>query len=201
MSALIIGVSIREFSRRDNCDEKLVRRAIKSGRLVALPDGKLDPALVGTGWRRTNRRAVRGADNSAAKSAARPDAPVVPDKLPVPDPAADLDEFVAKLLAGQFATFVDAERAKANGLALKAVLAAQREAGTLVEIGSAETVLFEVSRASRDAWLAWPLRTCPLMAAELGIDPEKLTEVVTRYVNSHLDELGETEAHFARRPD
>lgn len=49
------GISVREFARRDGCDEALVRRAIKSGRLRRSPEGLLDEALVGTGWRHTNR--------------------------------------------------------------------------------------------------------------------------------------------------
>lgn len=47
-------ISIREFARRDGCNDKLVRRAILSKRLSMLPGGLLDAALVGTSWR--NRR-------------------------------------------------------------------------------------------------------------------------------------------------
>ena len=51
-----MGISIREFSRRDGCSDTLVHKAIKTGRLQALPDGSIDPALIGTGWRKANRR-------------------------------------------------------------------------------------------------------------------------------------------------
>lgn len=61
-------LSVREFARRDRCDESRVRRAIRSGHLKRSPDGKLDAALVGTGWRETNRR---GAD-SAVKTLRTP---------------------------------------------------------------------------------------------------------------------------------
>ena len=57
-------VSIREFARRDRCDESRVRRAIRSGHLKRSPDGKLDDALVGTGWRETNRRGAETADKT-----------------------------------------------------------------------------------------------------------------------------------------
>lgn len=46
----------REFAWRDRCDPKLVRIAIEDGHLATLPGGGLDAALVGTGWRKTNRR-------------------------------------------------------------------------------------------------------------------------------------------------
>ena len=50
-----ISISNREFARRDGCSETLVRKALRSGHLLAGADGKLDPRLVGTGWRRANR--------------------------------------------------------------------------------------------------------------------------------------------------
>lgn len=61
------GISVREFARRDACDEKLVRRAIAGGFLERFRDGSLEPALVGTGWRKTNRR--RGPANTTAHTA------------------------------------------------------------------------------------------------------------------------------------
>ena len=51
-------LSIREFARRDGCDESRVRKAIRTGHLRRSAAGKLDAALVGTGWRETNRRAA-----------------------------------------------------------------------------------------------------------------------------------------------
>jgi hypothetical protein len=59
------GISAREFARRDGCDEKLVRNGKLHGYLKAFPDGSLDPALVGTGWRETNRRRGGVADSGA----------------------------------------------------------------------------------------------------------------------------------------
>lgn len=71
-------LSIREFARRDGCDESLVRRGIKTGHLKRLADGKLDAALVGTGWCETNRRNVGRADSAdllRADPATRADPP------------------------------------------------------------------------------------------------------------------------------
>ena len=48
-------ITVREFARRDGCDERLVRRAIKRGRLTRGSDGKLDAALVATAWRAGNK--------------------------------------------------------------------------------------------------------------------------------------------------
>lgn len=67
----MIGISIREFAKRDGCNDKLVRRAIQEGRITALPDGKLDPALVGTAWRETNRRAIAMQEGESPETAAK----------------------------------------------------------------------------------------------------------------------------------
>lgn len=50
----IIGISKSEFARREGVDESLVRKKIRSGHLKTLLTGKLDPALVGSPWRRGN---------------------------------------------------------------------------------------------------------------------------------------------------
>jgi len=49
------SVSIRYFAELDGCDESLVRRAIRSGRLHLDANRGLDPALAGSGWRKGNR--------------------------------------------------------------------------------------------------------------------------------------------------
>jgi hypothetical protein len=64
-SDFLIGISVREFARRESCDEKLVRRHIERGELTRFPDRSLDPALVGTGWCERNRRDSRATGNAA----------------------------------------------------------------------------------------------------------------------------------------
>lgn len=60
---LVDGISIREFARRDGCSDRLVRDAITAGYLRKTADGKLDPAAVGTPWRKGNRGAEAGAES------------------------------------------------------------------------------------------------------------------------------------------
>ena len=94
-------ISGREFARRDGCSEKLVRRAIERGELVLI-SGKLDAALVKTGWREGNRKEGAPAAVSAPLSALS--AP--------PTEAADLDKLIA--LNGGMLPRADADRRKAN---------------------------------------------------------------------------------------
>lgn len=105
--------------------------------------------------------------------------------------------FIEQLLGGKFRSKVQANAIKENALALKHLLAAQKEAGLLVEVEVAEMVLFDDRRASRDAWEAWPARFAPLIAADLNVDGEKLLEALKPYVHQQLEELGEPEVDFS----
>jgi hypothetical protein len=169
-----VGISLREFARRDGCSDRLVRNAVSSGKLKVFADGRLDPALVGSGWRKTNRNAESTADESAPAD----------------------DDLSAKLRAGDVLTLADAERVKASALALKHLLAAGKSSGQLVEAEAAERILFEEARAARDSWLNWPARNAPMIAAELGVTVEAVVETLDRHVRVHLSELGEPDARF-----
>lgn len=108
----------------------------------------------------------------------------------------EADNFLDKVLSGQFADQGHAERIKENALAAKHLLAARKDAGNLVEIELAERVLFETQRSQRDAWINFPTRIGPLLAAELGIEADKVVEALTAHVHQQLDDLGEPEADF-----
>lgn len=208
-------VSVREFARLDGCDDKLVRRAIKAGKLPISDDGKLDPALAGTGWRKQNRRAADTADKGAdtrKMSAPNVRTPVRTGKVSAPTAeeveeaseelfAEEAESFLDNVLAGTYADTGTAERVKENALAAKHLLAARRAANHLVEIDHAETVLFETQRAQRDAWMNFPTRIGPLLAAELGVDADKVVEALTVHVHQQLDDLGEPEADFTAQQD
>lgn len=203
-------VSVREFARLDGCDDKLVRRAIKAGKLPISAEGKLDPALAGTGWRKQNRRAAGGADKGAdTPKMSAPNVRTKPRAKKVSAPtleeveeateelfAEEVEGFLDNVLAGSYADTATAERVKENALAAKHLLAARRDAGHLVEIEQAEAVLFETQRAQRDAWINFPTRVGPVLAAELGVDADKVVEALTVHVHQQLDDLGEPEADF-----
>lgn len=202
MSAPPNLVSVREFARLDGCNDKLVRNALKAGKLPVSEDGKVDAALAGTGWRKQNRRAAAGADTGAdvtEKSASADKAP----EVSAPIAAADIDaanvmvgDFIAGILSGQFLSLAQAEQIKENGLAAKNLLAAMKEAGDVIDVAVAEAVLFEQARQIRDAWTNWPARVGPLIAAELGVPPDPVVEALNKHVQQQLSDLGEPEADF-----
>lgn len=107
-----------------------------------------------------------------------------------------LQRFVAVIAAGGYSNAVEAETVKQNALALKHLLDARVKANELCDIADAETALFEAARAARDVWMGFPDRIGPSMAAELGIEPEKLVEALTVHVHQQLAEMGEPENPF-----
>lgn len=104
MVAQIEKISQREFARRDRCDPKLVRIAIEDGHLATLPGGGLDAALVGTGWRKTNRRGgekvgkvrskVGTLPTKARKLPTHKSGPAPSSALPLPDVVCTLSAMV-----------------------------------------------------------------------------------------------------------
>ncbi len=199
-------VSVREFARLDGCDDKLVRRAIKAGKLPISGDGKLDRALVGSGWRKTNRRGPAGADKpqnvrTGVRTKAKVSAPTADEVEQASEElfSEEIEGFLDNVLAGTYADTATAERVKENALAAKHLLAARRDAGHLVEIEQAEMVLFETQRSQRDAWMNFPTRIGPLLAAEIGVDADKVVEALTVHVHQQLDNLGEPEADFTAK--
>jgi len=112
----------------------------------------------------------------------------------------DLDllpaDFLEGLLAGRVQPMPIAERLKENGLAGQRLLEMLKKAGLQVDLPDAEEVFFEQARSNRDAWLNWPTRVAPMLAADLGIDASVLTEHLIKHVQQHLGELGEPNADF-----
>lgn len=191
MSADAAFVSIREFARLDGCDDALVRRAIKSGKLRVSEDGKVAVEQVGTGWRRANRKVEKPADKGAD----------IPQKSAFASgidlSAIDTADFIADVLAGRFQLTAGAEMVKENALAAKHLLAARRDAGDVVDLEVAEAVLFEQARQYRDALMNWPVRIGPLIAAELGVSADPVVEQLNIHVQQLLNDLGEPDPDFA----
>lgn len=114
------------------------------------------------------------------------------------DAEATPERFVNEVLKGAFASVADADRIKQNALALMRVLESQEMAGKLIDIERAEHIIFGAFRSIRDSWMNWPTRVGALVAADLGLEADKVTEVLTNHVQEHLGELGEPDADLRR---
>jgi hypothetical protein len=221
------GISIREFARREGVSDMLVRRALKLKRLKALPDKTIDPNLIGTPWRQGNAiKAGKGANLSRSANPAkganpsgganRTDGrPVAPKKLDGPGkrgngrapPPVDIDEpesleekAARRRLAGgiEMLDYGRALEKKENYLALLRQLEYEEKSGTLVDLVQAERALFEGTRAMRDAWLNWPVRVGAMIAADLGLEADKVTGILTAHVHKHVAQLGDPDVEFGK---
>ena len=183
-------INASEFARREGCDEKQVRRALERGGLVRGDDGLIDATLIGTTWRKPNRRRLqRGAQESCA--------PAAIDPLSMLD-GETLGEAAARILdaSPELLPLAEALRVKENYLALLRQLEYEQKAGHLVELSLAQNVVFDLMRELRDAWLAWPVKIAPAIAAELGVDLDHLTTLLAEAVYQQLLELSGAEADF-----
>lgn len=95
--------------------------------------------------------------------------------------------------------FDEARRLKEVYLVCLNRLEFEQKSGALVDMETASTILFEEFRAARDAWLDWPTRIGPMLAAVLGIDADKVTTALSAYVHKQVTDLGEPQADFAER--
>ncbi|HGY5200619.1 TPA: hypothetical protein ACNV6G_005575 [Raoultella ornithinolytica] len=144
-------------------------------------------------YRKTINRA--GKDNSVV--------PIKKNLMPLPSKDKDADEegnpslesIARELLLenGAELSLDEARRVKENYLALLTKLEFQQKDGQLIEMTVAEEVLFNAFRQQRDAWLNWPSRVAPLMAADLGVPADRMTEVLIEHVHKHISVLGEPE--------
>lgn len=120
-----------------------------------------------------------------------------PSKEEVVDDGTDpsLESIARELLLenGAELSLDEARRIKENYLALLTKLEFQQKDGQLIEMTIAEEVLFNAFRQQRDAWLNWPSRAAPLMAADLGVPADRMTEVLIEHVHKHISVLGEPE--------
>lgn len=177
-------LSVREFARRAQCDEKQVRRAVESGKLTRDPkDNKLDASQLASDWRRT-RRDSKGADTPAADTAA----PVRKDE------GADAPEVNSAAGASLKAAVTRKEDFAGRIKELEYL----ERAGKLIDLELARKVLFDEFRAARDAWLNWPAKYAALIAADLGVEADRVAEVLNGYVHKQLAALGEPGGEFRK---
>ncbi|TAA55285.1 hypothetical protein [Shinella sp. JR1-6] len=66
---MVLGISIREFARRAGCDDKVVRRKVKTKHIHLLKDGTIDPAYLDVNWRSGDRLPLSAQGQFADSSA------------------------------------------------------------------------------------------------------------------------------------
>ena len=172
------NLSIREFAKREGCDEKMVRRAIKTGHLKKDGQG-VSSDFVGTSWRRRKNGS----------------APVVTAKDgETPEQAA---ERLTLKLFEEFPTKADAERVKETYLALMRKVEFDRMRGTVCLVSDvAHEVSAEYSRM-RSRLIPIGAQLAPKLA--MLKSASEIQALIDKQIGEALEELAYDERLRASR--
>ncbi len=175
------GISIREFGRREKCSDTLVRKALKSGHLKAFADGTLDPALVGTGWRKGNRGGANGGANSSRGLHNANPVGLLADETPAQ--AAERIVFAS----GANMDLAEAERVKENYLALLRQLEYDQKSGAVVPVVDVAKAVADNYAKVRTRLLAIPAEQAPRL--HRCKTPVEVQDILRAIVVEALEEL------------
>ncbi|HEB4940529.1 TPA: hypothetical protein R0J09_001108 [Klebsiella quasipneumoniae] len=184
-----------DFAKLHNVSRKTVTMWKSRGWLIMSGDD-IDVAASNAQLEKYRKTVNRPSKHDAlppAKKNIAPTPPVVNDR---DDNGLPSLENIAKdfiLENGAELSLDEARRVKENYLALLTKLEFQQKDSQLIEMTVAEEVLFNAFRQQRDSWLNWPSRVAPLMAADLGVPADRMTEVLIEHVHKHISVLGEPE--------
>ncbi|CAK0759374.1 Phage DNA packaging protein, Nu1 subunit of terminase [uncultured Gammaproteobacteria bacterium] len=191
------GESQRQFAQRIRLSQGRVTQLVKDG-LPLLANGRID-VVAALQWLEQNLDQARSA---RAKG-------ITTEPVPEPLPNAKLlsleqgGPLVAQpVLAAPASppaapavgsvTMSEARRQHEIVRVAYARLRFDKERGKLISKDEVKIVVFNRARKERNAHLGWIMRTSPLMAADLNVDPTLMFSVLDRYVREHLVDLANT---------
>jgi hypothetical protein len=166
-----------EFARRRGISREAVRkRTVTAGGPIPVhgPRKLIDPDKADGLWQPTMSAA--GAANSRFRGAA--------ERRPA-DPLPASGGQLAQARAAALVLDVQTKR-----------LTLEQRRGSLISRDRAVLRCFAFARLLRDAWLAWPTRVGPEIAAAFEVDATALTIVLEARVREHLEQLARERAEF-----
>ena len=183
-----MGLSIRAYARHRGVTDTAVHKAIRSGRIEALPDGTIDSDQADAQWARNTSAPKTGTQRSTVKV-----------KVPEVDGDGGGDRGGAGAATNtgsgsggtsllQARTVNEVVKAQTNKVRLA------RLKGELIDRPQAIAHVFKLARSERDAWLNWPARVSAQMAAKLELDAHTMHVALENAVREHLQELGNLQA-------
>jgi hypothetical protein len=195
----MVGVTLsrRAYARHRGCSEKAVRKALQAERIGLEPDGQIDPTKADALWpiERETAEVPDTPESLMLQPVARTAVASVYETLAeAGEPIGQADDDGSDGLDGAGVTLTDARKAKTIQEAHLRRLQVQRLRGELINRKQAESVVYGWARQERDAWLSWPARVAPQLAADLQVDHRTVHVILEQYVHQHLEELGEATA-------
>jgi hypothetical protein len=170
------GLSLRAYAR-SRADRGLpggtlgaVQKAIKSGRISTLPDGKINPIEADAHW----------------------DAKASPDALTRRDSPRAITTQKERMPSASTAQPEDFQRARARreaALAEEAELRVAQKRGRLVPADEIAEAQEQIAHTVADHMLNLPARCAPEIAAASGADQREILTLLDKLVRSHLQEI------------
>lgn len=186
-----------QYAQHSGVDRKTIGRWIKAGRFIVM-DGDLIDVEASDAALKKNRD---GKDPRASNAKKKKTPAVIDEKTPavIDDGDDEIEDTARKIILTEGAdlTREEAARVRENYMALLAKLQYEKDSGQTIELVAAEEILFNAFRQQRDAWMNWPSRVAPLMAADLDVPADRMTEVLIEHVHKHISVLGEPEFNSA----
>lgn len=179
-----MGMSQRQYARRRGVSSAAVSEAVAAGRITAEADGTIDADRADREWQANTDPSLQRDKKPAA------------EMKPVPQSAVDavadtLREEGAAPDDGGPLTFMQARMANEVLKAQTARVRLDKMKGALVDRSKATTLVFDLARRERDAWIGWPARVAANMAAELGVEAHALEHILDRYLRKQLADMAE----------
>lgn len=169
-----MSVSIRQYAKHRGISDTAVHKAIKQGRISKEPDGRIDIAKADKAWE----------ENTLPPQPKRVSA--AHNRLPT--------DQTSQSLGGR--SYVEAKTANEIIKAQTNKLRFKQLTGELIDKEKVCKLVFQLSRAERDAWQSWPSRIASQMAAKLNVEAHTLQLTLEQYIHEHLLELGSTKIDF-----
>lgn len=196
-----MGMSRRQYAAHRGVSHTAVGKAIAAGRISLEADGSIDPEKADRKWQaQTDPAKQRGAQAQALGVAmAAGTARATAGTKPVPRSAIEavsetLREAGAEPEAPAEGGEVSFLRARMANEVLKAQTAKvklSKMKGELIDRARATSMVFDLARRERDAWLNWPPRVAANMAADLGVEPHQMEQILDKYLRKHLADMAE----------
>jgi hypothetical protein len=190
-------ITIREFAKREGCDEKQVRRAITSGKLKLDKENRLDPALVHSGWRKpiASSKGVRALPEKtkvSAKGVRTPQSVRTDESVRTVEGVTETDtpaQAAAKVIAalGAENDLGEAIRIKENYNALLKQLEYDKESGLVVMVSDVAKLVGEEYAKVRTRLLAIPSNFAPQIHRCKTVS--EVNDLMERAIVEALEEL------------
>lgn len=165
------------YARRKGVNRSAITRAVAYGRVVLDESGLVMVEASDHAWEAMRSKAAPGADASPLSAAVQ--AWLDDDDLvlgPLPQPAGAM-------------SFQDARTANEALKVHEKRMRLEKLRGEVVDRARATALVEGLARQERDSWAGWPARVAALMAADLGVDPGAMRQVLEAHVGQHLAEL------------